>query len=44
MIRIRRSLVVSSVTAVTIRWQRGVVVVHMAIGAGHGGVRARERE
>ena len=41
---IRGSLIVGSMATVTVRRQRRVVIVHMTIRAGHGGVRARERE
>ena len=43
-VRIGRSLVIDSVAAVTIRRQRRVVIVHVAAGAGHFGVRPGERE
>ncbi len=41
---IRGSLIVGSMATVTVRRQRRVVIVHMTVRAGHGGVRARERE
>lgn len=43
-IRIGGSVVVGLMTAITSRWQGRVVVVHVAAGAGHGGVRASQRE
>lgn len=41
---VRGCLVLGPVTAVTIRRQRRVVVIHVAIGASHLGVRPRKRE
>jgi len=43
-IRVRRSLVIGSVATVTVRGQRGVVVVHVTVRAGDAGVCASERE
>ncbi len=43
-VRIGRGLVVGLVTGVAIRRNRGVVVVHVTAGTGHGGVLASERE
>jgi hypothetical protein len=43
-IRIRRAVVIRLVTPNACRWQRCVVVVHMATCAGDGGVRPSERE
>ena len=41
---VRRPLVVGSVTAVTIRRQRRVVVIHVAVGTGDGGVSTSQWE
>jgi len=43
-VRIGRGLIVSLVTGVAICRNRGVVVVHVTVGASHGGVRTRERK
>ena len=43
-VRIGRGLVVGLMTGVAIRRNRGVVVVHVTAGTGHGGVLASERE
>ena len=43
-IRVSRSVVIGLVAAYARRWQRRVVVIHVAVRTGHGGVRARQRE
>ena len=43
-IRIGRALIVGFVARVAIRGHSRVVVVHMAIGASHGGVRTGQRK
>ena len=44
MIRIRRAAVVFRMAAVTIGWQRSVVIVHVAAGAGHRRMRPGQRK
>lgn len=43
-VRVRRILIVRLVTGVAVGGNRSVVVVHVAVGAGHCGMRARQRE
>ena len=44
MIRICGALIIRLVAGVTVRWRSGKLAVNVATGAGHGGVRAGQRE
>ena len=44
MVGVSRCLIVRTMTAIAVRWQRRVVVVHVTVGAGHSGVRTRQWE